>query len=160
MNRLEISLLGPFQVTLNSEPVTQFRADTALALHAGIPCRRETLAGLLWPDQPESEARHNLRQALSRLRTAIGDREADPPFLLTTRKTVQFRRGVVDQGRRNGARRLPGRGVEGHHVADARRAGQTAAEIQGPYWPVPLSLPQPGARGHGHDAQLPGGTVS
>jgi predicted ATPase len=96
MNHLEISLLGPFRVTRNGAPVTQFRADTArallayLALNAGTPHRRETLAGLLWPDQPESEARHNLRQALSRLRTAIGDQEANPPALLVTRKTIQF----------------------------------------------------------------------
>ena len=61
-----------------------FGADTArallayLAMHAGVACRREVLAGLLWPDQPESEARHNLRQALSRLRTAIGDNDGRP----------------------------------------------------------------------------------
>jgi DNA-binding SARP family transcriptional activator len=96
MNHLEISLLGPFRVTLDGRPVTRFEADTArallayLALHARAPCRRETLAGLLWSDQPEAEARHNLRMALSRLRAAIGDREADPPTLLVTHKTIQF----------------------------------------------------------------------
>ncbi|MBN1583028.1 MAG: tetratricopeptide repeat protein [Anaerolineae bacterium] len=100
MNHLKISLLGPFRVTLNNEPVTQFGADSArallayLAIHARIACRRETLAGLLWPDQPEAKARHNLRQALNRLRYAIRDRtkdgNADPPFLLTTRQTIQL----------------------------------------------------------------------
>jgi DNA-binding SARP family transcriptional activator len=63
MSRLAISLFGPFEVTLDGNPVTRFGADTArallayLALHANAPCRRETLAGLLWPDQPEAEAR-------------------------------------------------------------------------------------------------------
>ena len=98
MNHLEISLLGPFKVTLDGKPVTRFEADTARALLAYLalcastqaPCRRETLAGLLWPEQPEAEARHNLRQALSRLRRAIGDRDADPPFLLITRQTIQL----------------------------------------------------------------------
>jgi serine/threonine protein kinase/predicted ATPase/DNA-binding SARP family transcriptional activator len=100
MSRLEISLPGPFRVALDGEPVTQFEADTArallayLALHSRMraPCRRETLAGLLWPEQPETEARHNLRQALSRLRTAIGDRDThvDLPFLLISRKTIQL----------------------------------------------------------------------
>jgi len=58
---LEITLLGPFQVTRDSAPVTQFEADTARALlaylvmNAGTPFRREALADLLWPDQPTSQ---------------------------------------------------------------------------------------------------------
>jgi predicted ATPase/DNA-binding SARP family transcriptional activator len=94
MHRLAISLLGPFEVTLDGEPVTRFGADTArallayLALHPRTAHRRETLAGLLWPDQPEAEARHNLAQALNRLRQAIGDRTAAPPFLEITRQTI------------------------------------------------------------------------
>ena len=96
MNHLAISLLGPFQVTLKGNPVTRFRADTArallayLAMHADVACRRDMLAGLLWPDQPEAIAHQNLRQALSRLRAAIGDREAARPFLLVTRKTIRL----------------------------------------------------------------------
>jgi predicted ATPase len=98
MSRLEISLLGPFRVTVDGNPVTRFEADTARALLAYLalcasrqaPCRRETLAGLLWPEQPEAEARHNLRQALSRVRKAIGDQDAEPPFLLVTRQTIQI----------------------------------------------------------------------
>jgi predicted ATPase/DNA-binding SARP family transcriptional activator len=96
MPRLEISLLGPFQVRLDGVPVTRFGADTARALLAYLvvdartPRRREALAGLLWPDHPESEARHNLSQALLRLRAAIGDRDASPPFLLSTRETIQL----------------------------------------------------------------------
>jgi predicted ATPase/DNA-binding SARP family transcriptional activator len=96
MSGLKISLLGPFQVTLDGVPVTRFGAGTArallpyLAMAPHTPHRRETLAGLLWPDQPESEARHNLSQALLRLRAAIGDRDASPPFLLATRETIQL----------------------------------------------------------------------
>ena len=37
---------------------------------------RESLIGLLWPDYAESSARQSLSQALSRLRTALGDRDA------------------------------------------------------------------------------------
>jgi predicted ATPase/DNA-binding SARP family transcriptional activator len=96
MARLDISLLGPFRVALDGCPITRFRADTARALlaylvcHAHTPVRRETLAALLWPDQPEPAALHNLRQALSRVRKAIGDRAFPEPFLQVTRKTVQF----------------------------------------------------------------------
>jgi DNA-binding SARP family transcriptional activator len=67
MNRLDVVLLGPFRVTLDGEPVTRFEANTArallayLALHTHAPCRRETLTGLLWPEQSETVARHNPR---------------------------------------------------------------------------------------------------
>jgi DNA-binding SARP family transcriptional activator/predicted ATPase len=48
------------------------------------------LAGLLWPDWPDRDALSNLRYALSNLRRVIGDRTAEPPFLLISRDTLQF----------------------------------------------------------------------
>jgi tetratricopeptide (TPR) repeat protein len=98
MARLTIRLLGPFHVTLDGKPITNFESNKVRALLACLamephhPYSRDTLAGLLWPDQPGQAARHNLRQALSNLRQALGDREADPPFLHITRGTVQFNR--------------------------------------------------------------------
>jgi DNA-binding SARP family transcriptional activator len=97
MAHLAISLLGPFQVTLNGAPVTRFGADTArallayLTLHPGVEHRRKVLAGLLWPERPDSTALRNLRVALSRVREAIGDRGAgaEHPFFLVTRRTIQ-----------------------------------------------------------------------
>ncbi|PKO20431.1 MAG: SARP family transcriptional regulator, partial [Chloroflexi bacterium HGW-Chloroflexi-1] len=96
MMRLTISLLGPLRVALCGEPVTDFATDKArallayLAVEAERPHRRDALAGLLWPDQPQRKARQNLRQALSHLRRAIGDRDEAAPFLLVSRETVQF----------------------------------------------------------------------
>jgi len=96
MAHLTIALLGPYEVKLDGMPVTSFvsskvRALLAyLAVEADHPHRRETLAGLLWPDYAERSARTNLRNAISNLRTAIGDREAEPPYLHITRETVQF----------------------------------------------------------------------
>ena len=96
MGRLEIKLLGPVQMTLNGDPVTGFDSDKVrallvyLAVEGDQPHRREKLAGLLWPNWPERSARTNLRSALANLRQVIGDREADPPFLLITRQTIQF----------------------------------------------------------------------
>ena len=96
ITQLTISLLGSFQVTLNGEQVAHFGSDTArallayLAMHPGTAHRRDALAGLLWPEQPDAEALRNLRVALSRLRDAIGDREADPPLLQSTRRTIQL----------------------------------------------------------------------
>jgi predicted ATPase/DNA-binding SARP family transcriptional activator len=96
MAHLSLSLLGPFQVTLDGEPVTGFKSNKVRALLAYLtveadrPHPREVLAGLLWPDWPDRDALSNLRYALSDLRRAIGDRTAQPPFLLITRDTLQF----------------------------------------------------------------------
>ncbi len=96
MKRLSISLFGAFQVTGDGEPITDFEADSArallayLAMHAGTAFPRTALAALLWPEQPEADALHALRQALNRLRRAVGDAEADPPFLTVTRTTIRF----------------------------------------------------------------------
>jgi DNA-binding SARP family transcriptional activator len=92
-----ISLLGPFRVTVGGEVVTAFHADTArallayLAMHADANQRRDALAGLLWPEQTNAKALRNLRMALSRVRTALGDREATPPYLTTTRQTIALK---------------------------------------------------------------------
>ena len=99
MAHLAISLLGPFRVTLDGEPITRFRANTAqallayLAMHPGVEHRRESLAALLWPDSPEPVARQNLRQTLRRLRTAILDSETNPPTLQATRSTLALNAG-------------------------------------------------------------------
>ncbi len=93
---LSLFMLGPLQVTLAGEPVTGFKSDKVrallayLAVEADQPHRREALAGLLWPEWPDRQARSNLRYALSNLRRTIGDRDAAPPFLLITRDTLQF----------------------------------------------------------------------
>ena len=68
-----------------------------LAVESERAHRREILAALLWPEEPEQVANNNFRQTLSSLRKAIGDRpssaiqeKADNPVLLVTRETVQF----------------------------------------------------------------------
>jgi DNA-binding SARP family transcriptional activator len=96
MARLALSSLGPFQATLDGEPVTAFESNKVRALLAYLavevdrPHRREKLAGLLWPEWPDRAARSNLRYALSNLRQAIGDQQATPPFLHISRHTIQF----------------------------------------------------------------------
>ena len=100
MARLVLSLLGPFQLTLNEKPVQVplwAKTQALLAYLAAeadrwrpeaVAHRREVLAGLLWPDQPDEAARHSLREALHQLRQALGA-EA-PHFLLITPQTVQL----------------------------------------------------------------------
>jgi len=94
--RLSLTLFGGFDATLDGELVTGFDSNKGrallafLAVESGRVHRRESLATLLWPGYPDRSARTNLRNALANLRTAIGDREAEPPFLLITRETLQF----------------------------------------------------------------------
>ena len=96
MSQLALSLLGSFHVTLGGEPLTTFATDKArallayLAIEADHPHRRQSLAGLLWPESSESTARTNLRQTLYRLRCSIGDRSATVPHLLVSAQEVQL----------------------------------------------------------------------
>jgi DNA-binding SARP family transcriptional activator len=91
MGHLTVSVLGSLDIKLDDQPVTRLAKGKARALLAYLlveadrPHRRETLAGLLWPDHTERSARTNLR-------TAIGDRDAMPPYLLITRETIQSNR--------------------------------------------------------------------
>ena len=96
MARLTLLFLGPFRVTLDDRPVNEFPTHKVRALLAYLaveshrPHPRESLAGLLWPDFPESSARQSLSQALFSLRRAIGDDAAGPPYLFVARDTLQF----------------------------------------------------------------------
>ncbi len=73
---LQIRVLGQFDVRcddraigISSRPAQSLFAY--LAMNAGLTHRREKLAGLLWPDSTESNARTYLRQALWRVRKAM-----------------------------------------------------------------------------------------
>ncbi len=98
MARLALALLGPFQATLNGQPVAALTAGRLrallayLAVEAGREHSREALAGLFWPERSDREALSALRYALSNLRQAIGDPTTQPPFLQITRHTVRFNR--------------------------------------------------------------------
>ncbi|MDF1512345.1 MAG: BTAD domain-containing putative transcriptional regulator [Anaerolineae bacterium] len=96
MPRLSLQLLGPFHATLDEKTISGFETNKVRALLAYLavesdhPHNRETLAGMLWPDIAESNARRNLRHNLYNLRQVIRDYDADPPFLLINRQTIQF----------------------------------------------------------------------
>ena len=76
---LVLTLLGPPAAALeDGRPVTPPLAAKSLALLAFLTLEprehtREELAGLLWGESPEAEARASLRQALMQLRTVLGD---------------------------------------------------------------------------------------
>lgn len=93
---LALSFLGSFAVERDDRPLTDFATDKVrallafLAVEAERPHLRSALAALLWSEMPEQAARRNLTQTLTRLRRAIRDREARPPYLLVDRAVLQF----------------------------------------------------------------------
>lgn len=96
MRRLEIALLGSFQVSWEGEPVTDFETEAArlllayLAIHAGRAIRREVLADLFWAERPRKEALHALRQTLHRLRRALGAEGESAGILKVTPQSIAF----------------------------------------------------------------------
>ncbi len=91
MAQLSLQLLGSLLVTLDGNPPAVPLWDKSLALLVYLalepdrPHRREALAGLFWPEQPEAAARGSLRQALYLLQQALGEE-----FFLITARTVQL----------------------------------------------------------------------
>ncbi|RPJ26632.1 MAG: SARP family transcriptional regulator, partial [Planctomycetaceae bacterium] len=96
MPHLALALLGPFQATLNGQPVTGLNSDRLrallayLAVERGHEHPRQLVASLLWPELPDREALNVLRSALSNLHRALSDRGAPSPFVLGTRATLEF----------------------------------------------------------------------
>lgn len=91
-----LTLFGPFAARFNGQPLANFATDKIralfayLAIESGKPHRRETLAGLLWPDYPDQTALRNVRQSLHRLRQTLHAAHPDLPdrLIARTRQTI------------------------------------------------------------------------
>lgn len=102
MYRLQITLLGQFEIQIDSELIHKFDSDKVrgllayLATHANEHHSRTKLATLLWSDYSEQVALVNLRNTLARLRKTLdvalypngGKAEQRPMFLSATRQHV------------------------------------------------------------------------
>ena len=97
MAKLELHLMGTFNVLCGGKPLSGFESTKVKALLAHLalehqrPRARETLAGLFWPEQSDEQARKNLRQAISNLRKTLGDTDSANPFLTITPAALQLR---------------------------------------------------------------------
>jgi WD40 repeat protein/serine/threonine protein kinase len=96
MAGLNICLLGAFRASLGETQNLKFKSikDRALLAYLAVEedraHSRDSLAALLWPEMPDSDARSNLRYTLSSLRRTIGDRTASPSILLVTQDSIQL----------------------------------------------------------------------
>ncbi len=59
-----------------------------LSIRSGEPQRREALAELLWPDEPEGVGRRRLREVLYRLRRGLREDERAEPLLVVERDSI------------------------------------------------------------------------
>ena len=98
---LNLTCFQAFNAIVDNQPV-RFRSakDRALLVYlvveGGRAHRRDALAGLLWPDEPEQRARRNLSTTLLNLRNALDDRERQPPLIEVETQTIAFN-GPIEQ---------------------------------------------------------------
>ncbi|HWM93379.1 MAG TPA: BTAD domain-containing putative transcriptional regulator [Thermoanaerobaculia bacterium] len=97
-SRMEVRLLGGFEVRLDGRAVTGFESQKVrgllayLAMARGVPQGRERLAALFWPEHEPNSARSSLRQALYNLRSTLALSPADSGWqpIVSTHQTVAF----------------------------------------------------------------------
>ncbi len=87
--RVVLRLLGPVQIEHEGERINKIGSQKSLLLlgylaQQGQSLSRTMLAGLLWPDQAESEGRRNLRWALNNLTNLL------PSCFVADRHTIHF----------------------------------------------------------------------
>jgi DNA-binding SARP family transcriptional activator len=107
MTNLVVHLLGRFAVTGPSGPIglsggLPKALLAVLAMSAGTQVSRDRVIGLFWPDRPESQARHSLRQSLSVLRATLGtplSATATDIALAAVVDAVEFQRLAAAEGR-------------------------------------------------------------
>jgi TolB-like protein len=96
MAALAVALLGGFEIRSDGVPRDltgqKERALLAiLALPPGVGHPRERLAGMLWGDRGEAQARDSLKHALARLRSALG-----PDTVVADRQSARLDPTAVD----------------------------------------------------------------
>lgn len=100
MGACSVTLLGGFGLRSadGKELALSTRKDRLLlaylALNAGRPLARDRLAGLLWSDRGETQARDSLRQSLAAIRQAFRLAGLDP--VTADRETVTFDPAGID----------------------------------------------------------------
>jgi DNA-binding SARP family transcriptional activator len=98
--RLGLTLLGDFQARIGSGPPLRLRTRKTqallayLALAPGTSHSRDKLAGLLWGDRSQAQARSRFRETLFALRRVLAP--ADPPCLVVTGESLALDLDAVD----------------------------------------------------------------
>jgi DNA-binding SARP family transcriptional activator len=94
--RLEVRLLGSFEVGYRGRPPLRFESRRTRALLAYLVCHpdralpRESLGALLWPEADPTTSRHNLRQAFYNLRQTLTPPAGNQSPLTTRHDSLAF----------------------------------------------------------------------
>lgn len=97
MTRIAISLLGPFDATIDGRGFLRSGMGKShgllayLAMESAKAHRRAELAELFWPDQDPERGRHRLRQMLFDLQKELRGREGVAPMLSLDKESARFR---------------------------------------------------------------------
>ena len=93
---LSIWCFKDLRFEIDGKCITTFDTDKSkallvyLAIENGNVLKRSHLAGLLWPDESEERALHNLRQALSSLRKVVGVVPGGANLILADREMIMI----------------------------------------------------------------------
>jgi DNA-binding SARP family transcriptional activator len=93
---LRIHLLGGFALEQGRKSLPPIPSRVARSLFAYLAVNRDRrhtrdlLAGLFWPDLPETKARRRLSQALWQVQDVLAETSGGEPYLLTTTDAVVF----------------------------------------------------------------------
>ena len=94
--KLSVKCFGGLAIELDGCILPTFETDKSkallvyLAIESQRELRRQQLAGLFWPDDPEERALHNLRQTLSSLRKTLGKATSSAEIILADRDTIRI----------------------------------------------------------------------
>lgn len=140
MDKLEITLFGLFEASLRGAPLRMPTRHTKLilallALDLDKAVSRATLAATVWPDQPEAQARASLRQAIFRLRSAMGPEGAEalevtPGWLKLRRDRVTLDLDSLEVGDGSALQGLPLDGLSGFDAEVDDRLETARAELR------------------------------
>ncbi|MGM0594373.1 MAG: AAA family ATPase [Pseudomonadota bacterium] len=138
---LYLRVLGGFEVERDGEAL-RFSYDKMRALFTYLVFeqhsshRREYLAQLLWPDHPQDVGRANLRTALSRLNSLLG--QGDTPLCLTQVNRLRFNPALPLQSDAHQLLETP------TEVTDSARANRTEQALRLYTGPFLAGLELPG----------------
>jgi DNA-binding SARP family transcriptional activator len=98
--RLEARLLGSFELSIDGQPVVQWRGNRGrlllayLLLHRARPVHRDALGGVFWPEATPDVARNRLHVALHGLRRDLRT-VSQQPIVVHSRSGFTFDSGVA-----------------------------------------------------------------
>ncbi|AKK28194.1 BTAD domain-containing putative transcriptional regulator [Mycobacterium sp. EPa45] len=109
MADLDFGVLGPLQVSVNSQPVglgtpKQSAVLALLLISRNRPVSRDSIIDAIWADSPQADAIHNLHVYVANLRKILGSSGADPRTVLASARPgyqLNVPDGACDLGRFN-----------------------------------------------------------